>query len=168
MRRPDRPAICTMLAVIEEAGSVNDAMIALALAFAAPPADAAADRIGETCTGTETVRVGNRRAQLVPYTLDFSADLKAQSWCYGGCGPHQTFAIARSDDSAVQLADVNAASIEPGDQRRSIRFDRRSNTLTDDQSMDLGRMGSIIRHATARCRASAFHAPAALLRLKRP
>jgi hypothetical protein len=138
------------------------AVLASALALAWATSAAAADRMGETCSGTETVQVGTQPPKTEPYALTFSADLTTKSYCYDTCGPDQTYAISDAASDPIRLADFDADDGQEGSQTRLIEFDRRSGTLTDDQSMNLGFLGKVVRHATARCSASTFHQPAPL------
>jgi hypothetical protein len=143
------------------------AILAFALMSTGSTAAVATNKIGETCNGTETVQIGTQAPKVVPYSLTFSADLTAKSYCYDRCGPDQTYPISDSTSNPIKLADLNADDGQVGGQKRRIRFDRRSGTLTDSQSMNLGALGKVVRHATARCRASAFTQPAPIPSLKR-
>ncbi len=115
----------------------------------------AADRFGETCRGTETVRVGDQPARTLPYALAFSADLAAGTYCTAGCGRDQSYAIADPRSQPIRLADLDRAG-----QIRHLTFDRASARLTDEQSFDPG-LGKVVRHASATCTPAPFHAPAA-------
>lgn len=130
------------------------AILVSALALAGPTTSLAADRIGEACSGTETVQVGTQAPTTVPYALTFSADLSAKSYCYDKCGPDQSYAIGDSGSDPVKLADM-----DHGGQTRLITFDRRTGVLSDYQSFDAG-LGRIVRKASARCRSATFHEPA--------
>jgi hypothetical protein len=133
-------------------------VLATSIAGAAPGAD---DKIGESCSGVETLRLGEQVKTDVPYALVFSADLSTRTYCYDRCGPDQTYAIAQISTNSLDLADVDR-----GGQVRHLVFDRRSGVLTDDQTFDSG-LGRVVRHATATCRSSAFREPASLT-LKTP
>jgi len=113
----------------------------------------AADRFGETCTGSEVVKVGPGRARTMPYELTLSVDLKAGRYCYGACGPDQTFAIADTTSDPIRLADL-----ETGGQKRLILFAPDSGKLTDRQSYSIGPLGAVERTATAECRAATYRA----------
>lgn len=134
------------------------AILASALALVGSPPAYAADKIGESCSGTETVQIGSQAPQTVPYAITFSADLAAKAYCYDKCGPDQTYAISDSTPALVKLADLDR-----GSQKRRMTFDRRSARLTDYQAFDAG-LGPVVRNATATCRAAPFHEPAPLAR----
>lgn len=138
------------------------AFLACAFALTVPASAMAADQFGETCSGTETIQAGSQPPKTEPYSLTFSADLKAKSYCYDRCGPDQTFIISDSSSNTIKLADLNADNGQVGSQKRSIIFDRQSGKLTDFQLMNLGALGKVIRHATAQCHPSVFHEPASL------
>jgi hypothetical protein len=133
------------------------AVIPCALALLAATAAHATDDIGEACTGTETLKIGTQPERTVPYALTFSADLTAGSYCYGKCGPDQTYPIASSASDPIKLADL-----DKGGQVRHITFDRRSSVLIDEQRYDAGLIGPIVRNASAVCKAAPFHEPARL------
>ncbi len=123
---------------------------AVLLAAAAPPAA----QFGETCTGTETVSLGDEPPRTAAYALTFSADLGAARYCYDACSPGQSFAIADAASAPVKLADLDR-----GGQSRHILFDRAAQTLTDDQVFDAG-FGLVTRHARASCQEAPFTRPA--------
>jgi hypothetical protein len=125
-----------------------------ALALCGASSASASDQFGEICTGTETVQVGTQAPKSVPYTLTFSADLRAGSYCYDKCGSDQTYIVSNSSSDPVKLADLSS-----GGQERMLTFDRRNAVLTDYQSFDAG-LGRIVRKASAQCRPAAFHQPA--------
>lgn len=118
------------------------------------------DKIGESCSGTETLQIGTQAPLTVPFALTFSADLSAKSYCYDRCGPDQTFAISDNTSDPIKLADLDHAG-----QTRAMTFDRRSGMLTDYENFD-GGLGRVVRKALARCRAVAFRQPAALPQAK--
>lgn len=124
-----------------------------ALALTGSTSAFAADKLGESCAGTETVQVGSQAAKTTPYTIAFSADLEANSYCYDKCGSDQTYAISESSSDVIQLANLHR-----GGQERVLTFDRRTATLSDFQSFDAG-LGRVIRRASAQCRAAAYHEP---------
>lgn len=114
-----------------------------------------ADKIGESCSGTEAVQIGAQAPKIVPYSLVFSADLTAGSYCYDKCGPDQTYAISSSTADSIKLADMDG-----GGQKRLIVFDRRSAELTDYQVINV--LERVVRNAKATCVAAAFREPAPL------
>lgn len=125
-----------------------------ALALAGSTSASAADKLGESCTGTETVQVGSQAAKTTPYIIAFSVDLEAKSYCYDKCGSDQTYAVSDSSSNPIQLANLH-----DGGQERVLTFDRRTATLSDFQSFDPG-LGRVVRRASAQCRTAAFHEPA--------
>jgi hypothetical protein len=143
-------------------GLVKIAILVCSVALAVPTSAISADQFGETCSGTETIQVGSQAPKTEPYSLTFSADLKTKSYCYGQCGPEETYVISDSTSNPIKLADINAADGQVGDQKRSIVFDRQSGKLTDFQFMNLGALGQMTKRATAQCHPSAFHEPASL------
>lgn len=125
----------------------------LALATASATSAASQDQIGETCSGSETVRIGDQAPKTLPFSVSFSADLAKRRYCYGQCGPGQSFAIADAAADPIQLANLR------GEQTRLTTFDRRRHVLTDHQIFD-SPVGRIVRDATASCKPSAFTEPA--------
>jgi hypothetical protein len=113
------------------------------------------DRISEICSGTEIVQVGSQPARTVPYSLDFSADLTSGRYCYDRCGPDQSYPISDTRSSLIVLA-----SLDHGGQVRHLTYDRRAQSLSDDQRFDAPLVGTIIRKAVATCKAAPFHVPA--------
>jgi len=138
------------------------AILVSALALMTTTSAVAADKIGETCSGTETVQVGTQPPKTARYALTFSANLKTKSYCYDTCRRDQTYAISDVASDPIKLADLDADDGQAGSQKRLITFDRRSGTLTDSQVIQLGALGKAVRHATAKCHPSAFHQPAPL------
>ena len=123
--------------------------LVLMLAAAAPPT-----QLARRCTGSETVQVGDQKPRKVPYALTFSVDLAARRYCYGVCGPEQTFPMpARQPSGRIVLAAFDIPA-----QARNLVFDPRSETLTDDLRIDFG-LGSIVHRARATCKAAVFHQP---------
>ncbi|WP_137864242.1 MULTISPECIES: hypothetical protein [unclassified Sphingomonas] len=108
----------------------------------------AAQTIAEECHGTETVKIGSAEPRSVPYSLNFKADLVANTYCYGSCTKEQTYSIADAKSSPMKLADL-----ERGGQKRHLIFDRVSGKLTDYQVFDAG-LGTVTRSATAVCKPS--------------
>ncbi|KQM22162.1 hypothetical protein [Novosphingobium sp. Leaf2] len=133
------------------------AAIACALFALIPGAAQAADTFGEVCTGTETLKVGDQPGRTLPYTLTFSADLITGYYCYGPCGPAQTFAISDARSDPLILANLNRAG-----QVRRITFDAHKMLLTDHQVYRVGMIGPIVRNASASCRPVPFHQPPTL------
>ena len=131
------------------------AAAALALATLVSTSAWGQDRIGESCSGTETVEVGASAPKVVPYFLAFSANLLTGYYCYAQCRPEQTYAINDRLSDPIKLADVHR-----GNQTRLITFSRKAGTLTDDQVLQL--FGTVRRSARATCRAAAFHEPTPL------
>lgn len=113
------------------------------------------DRIGETCSGTETIEAGTSAPKTVPYSLTFSMDLKSGYYCYAECKPEQTYAISDRLSDPIKLADVHA-----GSQARLTTFSRKSRLLADDQVIQV--LGTMKRSARATCQPSAFHEPTPL------
>lgn len=138
------------------------AVLACVVALTVPTSAVAADQFGETCSGTETIEVGTQPPKTGPYSLTFSADLKTKSYCYGPCGPEETYVISDSTSNPIKLADINPDNGQVGGQKRSIVFDPQSGKLTDYQFMNLGGLGGVTKRATAQCHPSAFHEPASL------
>lgn len=131
---------------------MRSAICALAVMIFGSTSAYAQDRIGESCSGTETIQVGASAPKVVRYALKFSADPATGYYCYAECRPGQTYAIADRKSVPMKLADVHA-----GNQIRLMTFDRRTAILTDHQVIQL--LGSTTRTATATCRAAAFHEP---------
>jgi hypothetical protein len=125
---------------------------ALVLAGSTPAL--AADRIAERCTGTELLQVGTKPPTRVPYTLSFSADLAAGTYCYDRCGADQRYRISDARSNPVKLS-----SIHRDGQDRLLTFDRRTAMLSDDQRFESG-LGRIVRKARATCVPAAYHQPA--------
>jgi hypothetical protein len=69
------------------------ALCAFALATMGSTSAYGQDQIAESCSGTETIQVGENATRVVPYTLTFSADLAAGYYCYADCRPQQTYRI---------------------------------------------------------------------------
>jgi hypothetical protein len=115
-----------------------------------------ADKIGESCTGIETLQIDAQAPKIVPYFLVFSADLAAGSYCYDKCGPDQTYAISSRSSDPIKLTDMDS-----GGQKRLITFDRRSAKLADYQVINVP-PAKVVRNAKATCVAAAFHEPAPL------
>lgn len=135
-----------------EDDAVKRVMVALVLAiFGSTPAFAQ-DRIGEYCSGTETIVVGASVPRVVPYSLTFSADLTTGYYCYAQCKAEQSFAISDASSDPIKLADVHH-----GNQIRLITFSRKSGRLSDDQVFEV--LETVKRSARATCRAAAFHEP---------
>lgn len=113
-----------------------------------------ADRIAETCHGSEIITTVGKGPTCKPFAVDFSADLKGGYVCYGDCKPAQTFSIKTGQtNNPIVLSDVNSPS-----QSRSITFDRRTSTLVDHQVINL--LVNIKREAVASCRPMAYRQPA--------
>lgn len=129
--------------------------LAGALAWIAATPTHAADRIGETCSGTETVRVGVEAPRSFPYSITFSADLARKTYCYGDCRPDHTYPIADSTSVPIKLANLDSDG-----QKRMLLFDPRSGALTDDQKFHA--LDWVTRKARATCKAAPFHEPAVL------
>jgi hypothetical protein len=125
----------------------------LAIALASVGSAGAPDRLGEKCTGTETVQIGSQPPKTLAYSLNFSADLKSNLYCYDKFGRDQTYAIADADSNTIKLADL-----DHGGQIRYLTFDRSSSMLTDYQVFDAG-LAMVMRSASAMCRATTFHEP---------
>ncbi|MES3154855.1 hypothetical protein [Sphingomonas faeni] len=134
---------------------MRHAVCAFALAILGSTSAQGQARIGERCSGTETIRVGDAAPQIVPYALTFSADLATGYYCYAACRAEQTYAISDRASDPIRLADIHG-----GNQTRLMTFDRRTATLVDHQVIRL--LGSTTRSATATCRAAPFHAPVPL------
>ncbi|MET0246013.1 MAG: hypothetical protein ABW182_04620 [Sphingomonas sp.] len=132
---------------------MKPALVVAALALAGSTPAIAADRIGERCTGTETLQVGAKPPTRVPYTFSFSADLTAGTYCYDRCGADQSYRISDARSNPVKLS-----SVHRGGQERLLTFDRRTATLSDDQRFESG-LGRIVRMARATCVPAAFHEP---------
>ncbi len=128
------------------------AFAALVLAGSTPAL--AADRIADRCTGTEILQVGAKPLSRVPYTLSFSADLAAGTYCYDRCGADQSYRISDARSNPVKLSNVHR-----GGQERLLTFDRRTAMLSDDQRFESG-LGRIVRKARATCVPAAYHQPA--------
>lgn len=114
------------------------------------------DRFGESCTGSESVQVGQRIEKNVPFHIELSIDLRTNSYCYGACGKGQSYPIADLSSSRIKLADARVPN-----QMRRLTFDRATQHLTDEQRVELGPMGAVVRHAFATCRRAPFRTPAA-------
>jgi hypothetical protein len=127
----------------------------LAILFLLGAATRGPDRFGESCTGSESVRVGSQAERHLPFHIELSIDLTKNAYCYAQCGRQQSFRIADASSVPIKLADSGA----PGQARRLI-FDRATRQLTDDQSFEFGAMGPIVRHASATCRTAPFRTPA--------
>ncbi|MEN3749636.1 hypothetical protein TPR58_20855 [Sphingomonas sp. HF-S3] len=132
---------------------MKPALVVAALALAGSTPALAADRIGERCTGTETLQVGAKPPTHVPYTLSFSADLAAGTYCYDRCGADQSYRISEARSNPVKLANLHR-----GGQERLLTFDRRTAALSDDQRFESG-LGRVVRKAQATCVPAAFHQP---------
>jgi len=141
--------------------------LALTLALTSSNSANAADKFAEICSGTETLQVGTQPPKKLPYTLTFSADLTTKSYCYDVCDPDQAYAISDSSSQPIKLSDFDDDDRQTGGQRRLITFDRRSKILTDFWVLNAGGLGTVVKNATATCRASAFHQPAPLPNLER-
>jgi len=129
-------------------------LLCLGLIGASP---ATQTQIGLRCAGNESLRVGVRAARRVAYRQTLSLDLLAGRYCYAQCLAAQTFPIARVNGSSVILADVR----EP-EQQRNMRIDLAAMRLEDDQSLVLGALPPVERHARVSCVAAPFHEPPAL------
>jgi len=123
------------------------------LALGATPA-MAADRIAETCSGSEMVQIGSQPARMLPYSVSFSADLATGYVCYGECKPEHTYRIADARADPIKLADLNI----PGQQVHLITFDPKTSRLTDRMEVDLLHVKTT-RLASVSCEASAFSEP---------
>ena len=124
----------------------------LALVFLASTPVFGQDRIGATCSGTETIDPGTGIPKVVPYSLTLSINLKTGYYCYAECRPEQTYAISNRSSDPIKLADVHG-----GSQTRLTTFSRKSRLLTDDQVIQV--LGTVKRSAKATCQPSAFHEP---------
>ena len=127
----------------------------LALAAFGSSTAYAQDRIGEICSGKETIQIGASPPKVAPYSLTFSADLVTGYYCYAECKPTQTYRIKDRTSDPIKLADLHDKG-----QTRVITFDRRQETLTDYQNMQV--FGAFIRNAKATCRAATFREPTSL------
>ena len=121
--------------------------VLLAGAAQTPPSP----QFGESCRGSETIRIGTAPPRTVPYKLDFSADLALGAYCYGQCLPSQTYRIADPASHPLKLADRDLAG-----QVRHIAFDRATGRITDYQVFD-SPLGRIERNAGGTCKAAPFH-----------
>lgn len=112
-------------------------------------------QIAESCSGTETIQVGDEAPTTAPYTLTFSADLAAGYYCFAECKPEQTYRIKHRASNPIKLTDMIS-----GLQRRQITFDRKTAVLTDRQVLTV--LGTVKRDAKAACRPAIFHKPTPL------
>src|SRR5690348_7398350 len=88
--------------------------IALAALAASGTAIAEPVRFAATCSGSETVKVGDQPLKTLPYALAFSADLQRRLYCYDRCKREDTYSIADGSADPVRLADFALA----GEMRR--------------------------------------------------
>ncbi|WP_067733390.1 hypothetical protein [Novosphingobium naphthalenivorans] len=123
--------------------------LSVLLLGAAPAAPSA--QFGESCSGSETVKVGTAAPKTLPYHLDFSADLALDSYSYGQCLPNQSYRIADPASHPLKLADLDRAG-----QVRHIAFDRAAGRITDYQIFD-SPLGRIERKASGTCKPAPFH-----------
>src|SRR4051812_28073135 len=120
---------------------IRPASAILLLAASAAAAAAPEPRFAGTCTGSETVQVGDGPAQSAPFAVAFSADLPRGRICYDKCKIEQTYEIADAVSDPIRFADVNSAG-----QTRRITYSRAESRLTDDQEMSVGPV-RVVRHA---------------------
>jgi len=113
----------------------------------------AADKVSESCAGTETVQVGAQPPKTLPYLLNFSADLSSRLYCYDKCVREQTYKISDAGSNPIKLADVDGAG-----QTRRLVYNRSTSVLTDYQIIATGPM-RIVRNASATCKAAKFQEP---------
>jgi hypothetical protein len=126
--------------------------LVLSLAATVTPA-LAQPKIAEICTGSETIQIGSQSPTTAPYSLTFSADLDARSYCYGPCGREQSYPISDAESKPIKLTDFRR-----GDQIRLLTFDLQTSKVADYQVFNAG-LAMITRRASGVCVASAFHPP---------
>ncbi len=111
----------------------------------------AQQQFGETCEGTETIKVGDAVPLARHYSLNLSIDLLSGYYCYAECLSEQTYRISNGVSEPIMLANLG------GEQPRRLTFDRKTAVLKDHQIIQV--LGKVERSAWADCKAAPFRKP---------